>query len=241
MTKIRVRFTKHGAIRYIGHLDVMRYFQKTIRRAKINVSYSGGFSPHQIMTFAAPLGVGLESDGEYMDLGLEDEMPDTASIMDALNKASVPEIRILSVKILPEDAGNAMASVFASEYEISFYDDKKSLCPDKNTMQRLIDKSDVLETMIYHKETKKTSRDIDLKSFIYSLYLKDDNADKPTVCMTINSSSSDSIKPGFVMEYLCGMEDIKLPENSLQITRLDMFTQSESGELVSLGDIGITS
>ena len=70
MTKIRVRFTKHGAIRYIGHLDVMRYFQKTIRRAKINVSYSGGFSPHQIMTFAAPLGVGLESDGDYMDLGL---------------------------------------------------------------------------------------------------------------------------------------------------------------------------
>jgi radical SAM-linked protein len=241
MTKIRVRFTKHGAIRYIGHLDVMRYFQKTIRRAKINVSYSGGFSPHQIMTFAAPLGVGLESDGEYMDLGLEDEKPDTASIMDALNQASVPEIRILSVKILPEDAGNAMASVFASEYEISFYDDKKSLCPDKITMQRLIDKSNTLETMIYHKETKKTSRDIDLKSFIYSLYLKDDNADKPTVCMTINSSSSDSIKPGFVMEYLCSLEEIKLPDNSLQITRLDMFTQNETGELVSLGDIGITS
>ena len=241
MTKIRVRFTKHGAIRYIGHLDVMRYFQKAIRRAGINVAYSGGFSPHQIMTFAAPLGVGLESDGEYMDLGLEDTAPDTAAIMDALNKASVPEIRILSVRILPEDAGNAMASVFASAYEITFYDDKKALCPDKNTMKRLLDKCSLLESMIYHKETKKTSRDIDLKSFIYSLYLKDDNEDKPTVCMTINSSSSDSIKPGFVMEYLCSLEDIKLPDNSLMITRLDMYTQSDSGDLVSLGDIGVTS
>ena len=63
--KLRIRFTKHGAVRYIGHLDVMRYFQKCIRRAGINVSYSGGYSPHQIMTFAAPLGVGLESEGEY--------------------------------------------------------------------------------------------------------------------------------------------------------------------------------
>ena len=237
----RIRFAKYGVVKFIGHLDVMRYFQKAVRRSGLPIKYSQGFNPHQLMVFAQPLGVGITSDGEYMDLGLEDEKPDTASIMDALNHASVPEIRILSVKILPEDAGNAMASVFASEYEISFYDDKKSLCPDKNTMQRLIEKSNALETMIYHKETKKTSRDIDLKSFIYSLYLKDDNTDKPTVCMTINSSSSDSIKPGFVMEYLCGMEDIKLPENSLQITRLDMFTQNESGELVSLGDIGITS
>ena len=125
MKKIRVRFTKHGAVRYIGHLDVMRYFQKCIRRAKVNVSYSAGYSPHQIMTFAAPLGVGLESEGEYMDLGIEDENPDCSAIKDALNESSVEGIRIKSVKVLPEDAGNAMASVFASSYEITFYDDKK--------------------------------------------------------------------------------------------------------------------
>ena len=240
MTKIRVRFTKHGAIRYIGHLDVMRYFQKTIRRAGINVSYSGGYSPHQIMTFAAPLGVGLESDGEYMDLGIEDEHPDTEMIMNALNEASVPEIRILSVKILPEDAGNAMASVFASSYEITFYDDKKDLCPDAEKIKELIDRMHSMDSMVYHKETKKTSRDIDLKSFIYSLYLKDDISYKPVICMTINSSSSDSIKPGFVIEFMCGLEDIQLPPNSLQITRLDMFTRGENGEMISLGDIGVS-
>ena len=124
MKKIRIRFSKHGAVRYIGHLDVMRYFQKTIRRAKINVTYTGGYSPHQVMTFAAPLGVGIESDGEYMDIGVKDENPDTVSIMDALNEASVPEIRILSVRVLPDDAGNAMASVYASSYEISFSKDE---------------------------------------------------------------------------------------------------------------------
>ena len=45
-------------MKFIGHLDVMRYFQKAIRRAGIDIAYSEGFSPHQIMSFAAPLSVG---------------------------------------------------------------------------------------------------------------------------------------------------------------------------------------
>ena len=60
MTTLRFRFAKYGAMRYLGHLDLLRYFQKAVRRADIPVAYSGGFSPHQIMSFAAPLGMGLE-------------------------------------------------------------------------------------------------------------------------------------------------------------------------------------
>ena len=68
--KIRIKFQKSGPLRFIGHLDVMRFFQKAIRRAGLDIVYTGGFSPHQIMTFAAPLGAGLESEGEYMDIEL---------------------------------------------------------------------------------------------------------------------------------------------------------------------------
>lgn len=55
-------------MKFIGHLDTMRYFQKAMRRADIDIAYSTGFSPHQIMSFAAPLGVGITSDGEYLDI-----------------------------------------------------------------------------------------------------------------------------------------------------------------------------
>ena len=236
--KIRIRFTKKGAVRYIGHLDVMRYFQKCIRRAKINVSYSGGYSPHQIMTFAAPLGVGLESEGEYMDIGVEDENPDTDAILNALNEASVPGIRIRSVRVLPEDAGNAMASVFASEYRITFYEDKKADCPDINALRSAIETMNSSEECIYHKKTKKTSREINLKEFIYKLEVSGSSGD-PVISMTINSSSSDSIKPGFVMEYLFDLAGFKMPDNTLKITRIDMFTKGENGELISLEDIGL--
>ena len=68
--KLRIKFSKHGVMKFIGHLDVMRYFQKAMRRADIDIAYSTGFSPHQIMSFAQPLGVGVESNGEYMDVEL---------------------------------------------------------------------------------------------------------------------------------------------------------------------------
>lgn len=66
--RIRIKFKKYGAMKFIGHLDMMRYFQKAMRRAEIDICYSEGFSPHQIMSFAAPLGVGITSDGEYLDI-----------------------------------------------------------------------------------------------------------------------------------------------------------------------------
>ncbi len=66
--KIRIKFSKQGNMRFIGHLDIMRYFQKAMRRADVDIRYSEGFSPHQIMSFAAPLGVGLTGSGEYLDI-----------------------------------------------------------------------------------------------------------------------------------------------------------------------------
>ena len=51
--RIRIKFRKYGVMRFIGHLDIMRYFQKAMRRANIDIAYSEGFSPHQIMSFAS--------------------------------------------------------------------------------------------------------------------------------------------------------------------------------------------
>ena len=67
--KIRIKFAKEGTMKFIGHLDIMRYFPEGHAPGRCGYSvYSEGFSPHQIMSFAAPLGVGLESRGEYVDI-----------------------------------------------------------------------------------------------------------------------------------------------------------------------------
>ena len=96
--KIRIKFAKYGTMKYIGHLDMMRFFQKAVRRAGIDVKYSEGFSPHQIMSFAAPLGVGLESTGEYMDLEVL-TMTSPQEMMQMLNQVMVEGVEILSVTV----------------------------------------------------------------------------------------------------------------------------------------------
>ena len=76
--KIRIKFRKYGVMKFIGHLDIMRFFQKVMRRADIPIAFTGGFSPHMIMSFANPLGVGVTSDGEYFDIELN---PNTGKIL----------------------------------------------------------------------------------------------------------------------------------------------------------------
>ena len=102
--KIRIKFSKQGNMRFIGHLDIMRYFQKAMRRADVDIRYSEGFSPHQIMSFAAPLGVGLTGSGEYLDI----EVLSTESsgrMVERLNVQMAEGMEVLSFKRLPDSAG----------------------------------------------------------------------------------------------------------------------------------------
>ena len=64
--KVRVKFSKEGPIKFIGHLDVMRYFQKAIRRAGIDIAYSAGFSPHPILSFAPLFPLGTPARGSIL-------------------------------------------------------------------------------------------------------------------------------------------------------------------------------
>mgnify|MGYP002258329890 FL=1 len=89
-------------MKFIGHLDIMRYFQKAMRRANIDIAYSEGFSPHQIMSFAAPLGVGITSDGEYLDIEAKSTKSTQESIA-ALNAVMVDGIEITQYVALRQD------------------------------------------------------------------------------------------------------------------------------------------
>ena len=80
--KIRIKFAKRGSLKFVGHLDTMRYFQKLIRRAGIDIAYSEGFNPHQKLSFAQPLGVGMLSEGEYVDI----EVNSTFSSREAIKR-----------------------------------------------------------------------------------------------------------------------------------------------------------
>lgn len=222
--KVRIKFSKEGPVRFIGHLDIMRYFQKAIRRAGIDIAYSTGFSPHQIMSFASPLSVGHESCGEYFDVELN-SITDTEDIKTRLNRTMAEGIQILQVAVLDETEGNAMASVAAADYLISFRD-SVSLPDDWKEKLTAFYKKDKIPVI---KKTKKGEREIDLKETIYQLEIREDQ-----VYMLLDAGSGSNMKPGFVLETFCTAENISLPEYPFRVRRLETYKRTGEGKLVPL-------
>ena len=101
--KVRVKWTKTGVLKFIGHLDVQRYFQKALMRAELPVSFSKGMSPHQIMSFAAPLGLGMTSEGEYADISF-DWSYSSEEMLKRINAVMNEEISVLEFKEIDEKA-----------------------------------------------------------------------------------------------------------------------------------------
>ncbi len=225
--KVRVRFTKLGAMKFTGHLDVMHFFQQLLRRSGIPIAYSTGLSPHQIMSFALPLGIGFESIGEYMDIEITEALPSGKAVF-AMNRHSVEGIEILSFKRLEEGALNAMASVTAADYEVSFREDFLPGFDLGRGMDELFKK----ETVPVIKKTKRSEKEVDIKPLVYSCSTR-----KDSLTLRLSCGSVDNIKPELVMQALYELHNTRLPDYALRIKRLDMFTGNRD-ELKSLDSIG---
>lgn len=225
--KVRIKFAKYGVMKYIGHLDMMRYFQKCMRKGDVDIAYSGGFSPHQIMSFASPLGVGLESNGEYFDIELNSGS--SKSVLDKLNAVMVPGVEIVSVKKLGDDAKNAMASIAAAKYTVLMKEDWQPECVDASKVDDFLSQDEIKII----KQTKKQEMEFDLKPHIYGF-----DYDGQKFNMIVDASSAGNIKPLMVVgEYVkyCGCD---FNENKYQVIREEIYTENSDGKRVSLESVG---
>lgn len=198
--KIRIKFRKTGIMKFIGHLDVMRYFQKAIRRADVEICYSGGFSPHQIMSFAAPLGVGITSNGEYVDIEVH-STGTTAEMLERLNAVMAEGFEIAEYKLLPDTAANAMSSVAAADYTLTF---RPGYEPEGESAEEwfknLTAFFDQPQVMVL-KKTKKGEKEMDLKPLIYDLgVIAGNDAAQSQLFMKISTGSASNIKPELLLD-----------------------------------------
>ena len=124
--KARIKFRKYGSLRFIGHLDVMRYFQKVMRRSEIPIAFTGGYSPHMIMSFAQPLGVGVTSDGEYLDIELTAPVASERAVA-KMNAVMAEGIEVLSFVQIPEEKKySGMTITAAADYRVTLLESARS-------------------------------------------------------------------------------------------------------------------
>lgn len=225
--KIRIKFTKTGSLKFIGHLDVMRYFQKLNRRAGIDMKYSQGFNPHQIMSFAQPLGIGLTSTGEYVDIEVNTTMSSKDAIK-AYNEHSVDEIQILSYKLLETSVPNAMSQVAAADYILNF---REEYLPDeelKNKFDEFMSNAEI----IYERVSKKTTRTLDIKPFIYKYECRGQQ-----LFLQLSTGSVENLKPESVIDAFFSFLGREFDEYMLLIERTEVYGLKDD-KLIPLEDFG---
>lgn len=115
--RARITFTKQGALRYTGHLDLHKLWERAMRRADLPISYSQGFHPQPKISMAAALPLGFSSLGEVLDVRLNEDIP-PQEIAARLKDNLPPDIRVTRVENIDEGAPALQTQVASAVYEV---------------------------------------------------------------------------------------------------------------------------
>lgn len=235
----RAKFTKGEKVKFIGHLDVLRVFQRAIRRAGLPVAYSNGFNPHQLLSFASPLTLGMKSVGEYADIEMKQEI-EPNEIIQRLNKTMPEHMEILNAVLLPQQAKNAMASVEGAQYEITFFEQVK-----KEQLQKILSEYEKQPEIMMMKKTKRGTKETDIRPDILEIKVveklqkeemqKQETQEKAILHVVLAAGSTHNLKPELVAQSICQFMNIPYQPFSMQYKRLELY-KMENETLIPLID-----
>jgi radical SAM-linked protein len=125
MQRLRVSFTREDELKFLSHLDIMKLWERALRRANVPVAYSQGFVQHTRISLAAPLSVGMTSQAELMDVYLSRWLSPPVfkqQVMPQLPRG----ITLLDVCPVNPDGPSLQAAVRLAEYEVEMENDRDS-------------------------------------------------------------------------------------------------------------------
>lgn len=226
---VRLKFTKGWEVKYISHLDLMRTFQRAIRRAGVPISYSSGFNPHQELSFGAPLSLGLTSDAEYVDIKLAERMS-VDELIDRLNSALPEGIKILKGMEVAENSKSAMSVVSHAQYKITMTMEGI----DGSVLSESIEKFLKQERILVMKEQPKKGfelKEIDIRSMIVGMELTYAKENEYGIRCLLSSGSKANLKPELLMTAFWEFTGYDLKR--IRINREEIYAE-KNGRLVDL-------
>ncbi|WP_165442897.1 TIGR03936 family radical SAM-associated protein [Senegalia massiliensis] len=228
MLKLRVKFKKYSLIRYISHLDLMRLFQRAFRRANIPVEYSKGFNPQPKFSFATALALGLTSDGEYMDIELQEEIAPEKFIKD-MNDVLPEGVEILEAHYT-DDKKSLMSIIKSSSYIIELIplenSSKKSIYEAIDNFKR---KKEIYITKSKKKKGRTVKKEVDIRKNIYELDIILYESDRIILKTLLKTGSTGNLKPELLIKALI-KEGLQVDNVDYNIHRLDLFTEDPKWE-----------
>lgn len=210
----------------------MRLFQRTFNSCQIPVKYSEGFNPHPKFSIANPLSLGIESEGEYIDIDLEDNIP-IGDFIEKMNSSLPEDIQIIKAEYLEKDISISSILKWAF-YEIKFPQnqvDDLSLLEEK--INTWLTNEEIFITKLKKKKRLKVPTEVNITPLIGNVVVKGFDENKYTVINTLlRIGEGGNLKPLEFMEAMKRDLNIDIDLDSLLMKRLALYAE-ENGNIYS--------
>ena len=226
---IRVKYKKEDEMIFISHLDLQRLLQRAFRRAKINLSYSEGFNPHPKMSYGNALALGVESQGEYVDIEIEDDI-EVDEFLERINNQLPEGIKFIKGQEIDPKTPSLSSVIVYGEYIFNI---------DLDTpLSKEFVKSRVLnfvksEEIIVTKTNKKGRKvEVDIRPLIKNFDLVSLDDKKVTFESTIATGSKANLNINILIPQILNMIDLEIDPREVSVLRRDLYAM-EDGQLVT--------
>jgi radical SAM-linked protein len=195
LQRLRVAFSKGTQLRYITHLDLMRFWERALRRANVAIAYSEGFSPHPQISLASPLPVGVTAVADLMDVFLSRVTP-PLEFMRLLSPQLPPGLSLTKVEEIDLSLPSIQSQMRAAEFrvELPIETDLSALgCRIKTVLS--------LRTLPWQHTREHEVRNYDLRPLIQDLRLTE-ASESSGVVMRLQSDITATGRPEQVLACL---------------------------------------
>lgn len=197
MQRIRVTYARGEATKFVGHLDLIRFWERAFRRAELALAHSEGFNPRPRIVMAAPLPVGFTSDVELMDLYFD--TPITArELLLRLSPQTPPGIDLLSAEPVDVAAPALQAQMAACEYRVVVETRGRTRPETEAAVQNLMEAASLPWEWDRDGEVKR----LDLRAVIDAVWLEEWRGDEAVLGMRLVHDNSASGRPEHVAQAL---------------------------------------
>lgn len=221
MCKLISKYSKTGNLKYISHLDVLRFIQRAVKRAGLPAKYSEGFNPHMKTSFGYPLSLGIESIGEYFEVEFNENI-EPEQFISSMNKVLPKEMQIIKAK-QTDDAESLMTRCAYAEYIINLEAENINVEKLQELFKEMLEAGVIYKRQKKNKKNKIVTKEINTKEYIKYLKAEQINNSKVTVEAVILTTETGSMKVdellkliterGFLIDYHTVMKVDALDKN----------------------------
>ena len=217
---IRVKYKKEDEMIFISHLDLQRLLQRAFRRAKINLSYSEGFNPHPKMSYGNALALGVESQGEYVDIEIEDDI-EVKEFLERINEQLPDGIKFVKGQEIDPKTPSLSSIIVYGEYIFNI--DLEVPLSKEFVKSRVLNFVKSKEIIITKKNKKGKKVEVDIRPMIrnFDLVSLDDN--RVTFVSTIATGSKANLNINILIPQILDMLNLDMDPREVGVLRRDLY------------------